>query len=189
MKARLIFAFAAMVLGCSEVSPPTAAPTPSTRPIPPTVGPTTTPLASTPAPTVATASAPGGYERSCAAEFPWARQVSRAFVCLESAASRPDNALLIDVRGYAGGSFENNVVLELWTVDSGQPLLRRALTYTAPDVGMPGYFATTFNIEDPAKPGDRRPQYQPGPARVVAHFDSPRDGSRVAEDVIDFTLR
>jgi hypothetical protein len=84
--------------------------------------------------------------------------------------------------GYAGGSFENNVVVELVRVgaggSSGTVLARKAVTYAAPDVGMPGAWSVELLVEPPLQ----RPA---GPLRVVAYFESPRDGARVAEATLD----
>jgi hypothetical protein len=89
------------------------------------------------------------------------------------------------VRGFAGGSFENNVVVELrllgadGSVGSGM-LARTSLTYTAPDVGMPGGWQTTISLPASGLPSN---------VRVFAYFVSPRDGSRVAEATVDIQLR
>lgn len=127
---------------------------------------------------------PPGYAQSCAREHPWGEQVSQPFVCLESAANRVEQPKFLDVFGYAGGAFENNVVIEVFEVTSantlGNLLAREALVYRAPDVGMPGRVFATLVLPD---------DFPRGPARVVAYFDSPRDGSRVAEGTLSLTLR
>jgi hypothetical protein len=76
----------------------------------------------------------------------------------------------VTVRGYAGGSYENNVVIELLD-GNGNVAFQRPLTYTAPDIGMPGAWDLAVSI--PAT-------LPPGPARITAHFGSPRDGGVVA---------
>jgi hypothetical protein len=159
----------------------TVSPTPSPTPKAPTASPTASPPTSTP---TSSTGAPPGYERSCAAAFPWGRQVTRAFVCFEPSyglTKSPAGAITsVTVNGYAGGSFENNVVVDLVEVlpggASGPPLVRQPLTYTAPDAGMPGPWSITLT---PAPPPPS------GAYRVIAHFESPRDGSRVAEAVLD----
>lgn len=87
---------------------------------------------------------------------------------------------MVHVQGYAGGSFESNVVIDLVEVASGgasgRVLARQAMTYRAPDVGMPGPWDAALDV--PAEAARAR-------LRVVAHFESPRDGSRVAEATLD----
>lgn len=88
------------------------------------------------------------------------------------------------VRGYAGGSFENNVVVEVRTVDASgalaaAPLVLKPMTYVAPDLGMPGFWTVELAI----------PAGAPSNARVMAHFESPKDGARVAEASVDIALR
>jgi len=88
----------------------------------------------------------------------------------------------VDVRGVAGGSFENNVVVELRALDDRTPTVRVALvalTYSAPDAGMPGMWQTTLTVPSSAAAG---------PVRVIAHFNSPRDGSIVAEASVDIVV-
>jgi hypothetical protein len=89
------------------------------------------------------------------------------------------------VRGYAGGSFENNVVVELRLLASDGSvapgmLARTSLTYTAPDVGTPGGWQTTIGLPASGLPST---------VRVFAYFLSPRDGSRAAEATVDIQLR
>jgi hypothetical protein len=122
---------------------------------------------------------PAGYEQSCAAAHPWGQQVSRPFICLDAPASgtRVPNGTPFTLRGYAGGSFENSVVVE-WrvtradgTTAAGAPQ-RMSLTYTAPDLGMPGAWQVNIGMNETGLP-----------ARVAltAYFTSPKDGARVAE--------
>ncbi len=59
--------------------------------------------------------APPGYGQSCASTHPWGVQVNAPFACIDEPKpgfSTPRGSQLA-VRGYAGGSFENNVVVEL----------------------------------------------------------------------------
>jgi hypothetical protein len=131
--------------------------------------------------------APSGYGQSCAAAHPWGVQVRAPFVCIDEPTagySTPRGSPLL-VRGYAGGSFENNVIIELRIVaaDGGLPpgmLARIPLTYAAPDAGMPGAWRTTINLPASGLPST---------VRVLAYIESPRDGSRVAEATVDIRLR
>jgi hypothetical protein len=76
----------------------------------------------------------------------------------------------VTLRGYAGGSFENNVVIELLDADGNVPV-REPLTYVAPEIGMPGAWEARVPV----------PVGIPlGPARISAYFESPRDGGVVA---------
>lgn len=91
----------------------------------------------------------------------------------------------LTVRGYAGGSFENNVVVEVRLVGPGGSLAAGTLvqashTYVAPDAGMPGFWQATFALPAGGQPSD---------ARVIAHFESPKDGARVTEASVDITIR
>jgi len=137
-------------------------------------------------PTVGPDGSPPGYYSSCAAAYPWGRQVTAGFVCIEPPFGIERGAQgelsAVSVQGYAGGSFENNVVLELVEIaangTSGPPLVRQATTYRAPDVGMPG----SWSIRMPIRSGQQPPA---GRLRVVAYFESPRDGARVAETTLD----
>ncbi|TAK73695.1 MAG: hypothetical protein EPO16_12130 [Dehalococcoidia bacterium] len=130
---------------------------------------------------------PAGYATSCAAAFPWGRQVTRPFVCIEepkaAAAFSRGGPLL--VRGYAGGSFENNVVVQVRLKDASgrlpeKPLFQVPLTYVAPDAGMPGFWQVVFTL-----PGD----IQASDGRVTALFFSPKDGAVVAETSVDIVVR
>jgi hypothetical protein len=115
---------------------------------------------------------PSGYAASCAAGYPWGRQVTRAFVCIEAPQSGTTvtRGQSVMIRGYAGGSFENNVVVELHDANGNVPV-KEPLTYTAPDVGMPGFWEIRVLV----------PVGMPlGPARIVVYFASPRDGGIVA---------
>ncbi len=129
---------------------------------------------------------PAGYAASCASTYPWGKQVTKAFVCIEQPAkgASVNRGSTLVVRGYAGGSFENNVVVEVRTVSASgvlaaTPLVLKPMTYIAPDAGMPGFW--TVELAIPAGPASN--------ARVIAHFESPKDGARVAEASVDVALR
>ena len=193
---------AALLVACDRgdtpapVSTPTAAASPAASPsASPVVTTTASPTASatasrtpTPFPTApAGPTPPAGYAASCASAFPWGKQVTKAFVCIDepkAGASASRGGTLV-VRGYAGGSFENNVVVEVRLVDASGRLAAGAiaqtpLTYVAPDAGLPGFWQAIFTL--PASG-------QPSNARVIAHFESPRDGERVAEASVDIVIR
>jgi hypothetical protein len=88
----------------------------------------------------------------------------------------------VEVLGFAGGSVENNVVVEFVRLDRAggiaDEIARAVLIYEAPDAGMPGAWRTAFRVPDP----------EPGTVRLLAYFESPRDGARVAEAVADLVL-
>jgi len=130
---------------------------------------------------------PPGYAASCASTYPWLKQVTKFFVCIDE----PKTGVVVArggplvVRGYAGGSFESNVVVEVRAVDAGgrlapAPLFLKPLTYSAPDIGMPGAWQMVIPIPASATPSN---------ARVIAHFESPKDGERVAEASVDIVIR
>lgn len=143
-----------------------------------TATPTGTPFAtSTPSPTpTSTSGAPAGYSTSCAAGYPWGQTVTGPFVCIQFPNSGITPTGNVQLSGYAGGSFENNVVVALRDQNNAT-LLQQPLTYTAPDVGKPGTWQTTV----PLPPGP--PSGSPG--RIVVYFTSPRDGQVVALDSIE----
>lgn len=96
-----------------------------------------------------------------------------------------DRGSMLAVRGYAGGSFENNVVVEVRLVDAAGRLAagtiaHTPLTYVSTDMGMPGFWQAIFTIPATVQPSD---------ARVIAHFESPKDGARVAEASVDIVIR
>ncbi|MDA0302330.1 MAG: hypothetical protein O2822_07360 [Chloroflexi bacterium] len=149
-------------------TPPTVLPSPSSTPIAPAPG----------------HEVPPGYAQSCASDVPWGGQVSKAFVCLDApdAGVRVARGGTVQVRGVAGGSFESNVVVEVRALVNREPAARLAmspLTYAAPDLGMPGMWEITLTIPATATVG---------PARVSAHFDSPKDGSTVAQAAVDIVI-
>lgn len=195
---------ATLLVACDRDEPsatPTATSSPvatSTAPATATASPAATATATATATPTATATAapfptgpagptpPAGYATSCAASHPWGRQVTTAFVCIEQPVrgASVTRGTALTVRGYAGGSFENNVVVEVRLVNASgvmasTPLVMMPQTYVAPDAGMPGYWQVVLNI----------PAGQPSAARVIAHFESPRDGARVAEATVDINLR
>ncbi len=211
MRATLAFAIAIAVAFCAAgctrevVIIPTVSPSAvATAPRPPsTTGPPSTTATSRPSATASPKAGsatpiaapfdpdaePQGYAQSCAAAFPWGRQVTRGFVCIESpyVLQRTPQGVLtgVLVQGYAGGSFENNVVVDLveLAVDGSvaRTLAREALTYRAPDAGMPGAWSVSLQLSSSGPPPTGR-------LRVVAHFESPRDGARVAEDSMDLPM-
>ncbi|MEI7925182.1 MAG: hypothetical protein WCI61_03175 [Chloroflexota bacterium] len=63
--------------------------------------------------------------------------------------------------------------------EPGVRLANVVSTYSAPDVGMPGAWRVTLSIPASAPVGA---------ARVIAHFDSPRDGSVVAQAMVDIVI-
>lgn len=139
---------------------------------------TGTPIAtSTPTPTsTPTSGAPAGYSTSCAAGYPWGQTVTGPFVCIQFPNSGITPTGSVQLSGYAGGSFENNVVVALRD-ENNATLLQQSLTYTAPDVGKPG----TWQTNVPLPPGP--PSNSPG--RIIVYFTSPRDGQVVALDSIE----
>ncbi|MCC6237229.1 MAG: hypothetical protein IT299_06610 [Dehalococcoidia bacterium] len=207
MRATLVLVLAAALgaLGCTRevavipaASPSAVATSVATAPRPPsttatarppTPSPSASALAGSPTPIVIPLdpdAEPPGYARSCAAEFPWGRQVTRGFVCIEPsyglAKDRSGALTALTIRGYAGGSFENNVVVDLVEIapdgSTGRLVVRAPLTYRSPEIGMPGAWTIEL-VPTPPLPA-------PLPLlRVVAHFESPRDGSRVAEATLD----
>ena len=119
--------------------------------------------------------------------MPWGKQVAVAFVCIDAPkmGSHESHGFPITLLGYAGGSFESNVIVEARALSaSGQPgstvLAKQALTYAAPDVGMPGAWRLALDLPASVQPGSN--------VRVIAYFESPRDGSRVAQTSVDIFL-
>jgi len=177
---------AATATGSVAPSPPlpTATPSPAAPSPTPTLpttlpSPSSTPIAPAPGHEV-----PRGYAQSCASDVPWGVQVSKPFVCLDApeAGVRVARGGTVQVRGVAGGSFESNVVIEVRALVDREPGVRLAmqpLTYAAPDLGMPGMWDITLTIPATAAAGN---------ARVIAHFDSPKDGSTVAQATVDIVI-
>lgn len=191
-----IAVMALIAAACTNPSPKPATPTP-TRTVEATPTSTAT-LARTPSPTASptpTATSmpdgppsattpPAGYAQSCAKDVPWGKQVTKPMLCLDGPAvgTRVPRGGRLTVRGYAGGSFESNVVIEVAPLVDRTPravLVKTALTYSAPDMGMPGGFQLTLTIPANAPAG---------PARVTAHFDSPKDGSVVMSASVDIVI-
>ncbi|MEZ4554340.1 MAG: Gmad2 immunoglobulin-like domain-containing protein [Dehalococcoidia bacterium] len=155
----------------TQTATPVASPTlTATSPATPTATSTAT-ATSTPA-----SGAPAGYDTSCAAGYPWGQTVGGPFVCIQFPNSGITPSGSVPLSGYAGGSFENNVVVALRD-ENNATLLQQPLTYTAPDVGKPGAWQTSV----PLPPGP--PSGSPG--RIVVYFTSPRDGQVVALDSIE----
>ena len=173
---------------------PASAPIAAVTPVITATGTATPPASPTPtAPASDTATPPvgptppAGYAESCAAGYQWARQVTTAFVCISEPASgmRVLPGAPLTVNGYAGGSFENNVVIEVHRVlASGgaapESLVLTPLTYIAADIGTPGFWRTALTLPT---------GLAPGPLRVIARFNSPRDGALVAQATVDITLQ
>lgn len=130
---------------------------------------------------------PAGYEQSCAASHPWGNQVSAPFVCIDAPPHGTSVAggTPISLRGYAGGSFENNVVVE-WVVTRadgsrpGGPPTRIPQTYAAPDLGMPGAWQLNVAVNETGLPVK---------VRFTAFFESPKDGARMAQASVEVELR
>lgn len=177
----LLVLLAGIISACDEDDPeiiltvsPTRAATGSASSTPAATTTATPRATNTPAAT-STPAAPAGYATSCAAGYPWAQTVSGPFVCIES----PGGSTLgstIALSGYAGGSFENSVVIEIRD-ENDVPIAQQPLTYTAPEIGTPGSWQVTL----PMPPG------QPSGAagRIVAFFGSPRGGGILALDSIE----
>ncbi len=145
---------AALLVACDQGNTPAPTATPTASPAAsasPVVTATSSPTASatptgTPTPLpLAGPTPPPGYAASCASTYPWGKQVTKLFVCIDE----PKVGVVVGrggtlvVRGHAGGSFENNVVVEVRAVDAGgrlaaTPLFLKPLTYSALDLGMPG---------------------------------------------------
>jgi hypothetical protein len=102
--------------------------------------------------------------------------VSGPFVCIQSPNSGITLGNTVQVTGYAGGSFENNVVIAIRD-ENNVTLAQQAVAYLAPGAGMPG----TWQFTSPVPPG--QPANAPG--RIVAYFESPRDGGVVVLDSIE----
>ncbi|MGE0133859.1 MAG: Gmad2 immunoglobulin-like domain-containing protein [Dehalococcoidia bacterium] len=155
----------------TQTATPVASPTlTATSPATPTATSTAT-ATSTPA-----SGAPAGYDTSCAAGYPWGQTVGGPFVCIQFPNSGITPSGSVPLSGYAGGSFENNVVVALRD-ESNATLLQQSLTYTAPDVGRPGTWQTTVPLPSGPASGS--------PGRIIVYFTSPRDGQVVALDSIE----
>ena len=102
--------------------------------------------------------------------------VTGPFVCIQTPISGVTVGTSLALTGYAGGSFENNIVIALRD-ENNLTLVSQSLTYTSPDVGKPGTWAVTIAVP-PGQPSN-------SPGRVVAYFASPRDGLVVGFDSIE----
>jgi len=102
--------------------------------------------------------------------------VTGPFICIQFPNSGITPTTTVPLSGYAGGSFENNVVVALRDQNNAT-LLQQAVTYTAPDAGMPGGWQANI-VLPPGQPSG-------SPGRIVAYFTSPRDGQVVALDSIE----
>ncbi len=182
----LLFVLAVFVIACDDdeetLLTPTVTPH-ATASITPTSTSTSTATSTATISPTATATntptappAPAGYSSSCAAGYPWGQIVTGPFVCIQVPISGITLGSSVQLSGYAGGSFENNVVIALRD-ENNATLVQQALTYTSPDAGMPGSWQLTLAV----------PSGQPSnsPGRIIAYFTSPRDGQVVALDSIE----
>jgi hypothetical protein len=161
--------------GPSSTAAPLSSPSPTaTASVSPTSSPTPPPT-STPSPT-STPTGPAGYSTSCAAGYPWNLVVAGPFVCIQSPISGITIGTSQALSGYAGGSFENNLVIAVRD-ENNATLLSVPLTYTSPDAGKPGTWSVTLAVP-PGQPSN-------SPGRVVVYFTSPRDGQVVSFDSIE----
>lgn len=165
---------------------PTSIATPARMPSPAaTSTASATPVATrTPSGPPSATTPPADYAQSCARDVPWGKQVTKPMLCLDAPAvgARVAHGGRLAVQGYAGGSFENNVVIEVRPLADRTPgavLVMSPVTYSAPDMGMPGGFQLTLTIPASAPAG---------PARITAHFDSPKDGSVVISESVDIVI-
>lgn len=182
--ALLAILFAAFATACDETEPEVVVTV--TPAVSGTVAATSTSTAaatSTPSSTATAAAtgtsapgAPAGYSTSCAAGYPWGETVDGPFICIEAPPSGTTLGSSVELSGFAGGSFENNVVIEIRD-ENNVPLAQQALTYESPNIGTPGAWEVTL----PVPPG----QLADAPGRIVAFFESPRDGGVVALDSIE----
>lgn len=129
--------------------------------------------------------APSGYAQSCAAAKPWGQQVSAPFVCLDAPKAGTAVPGNVTISGYAGGAFENGIVVTFYTESGGTRVpttgeSKFPATYTAPDVGMPGKFSINLSIGG-AQHG--------AVLHLGAAIESPKDGSKVAETKVDVTIQ
>lgn len=137
----------------------------------------------TPAPDFA--AKPAGYDQSCAASKPWGQPVSTPFICVDTPAvtSSQANGTPITLRGYAGGSFENSVVVE-WVVTRADGATsapsKVPQTYRAPEVGAPGAWQLNVGMNESGLPVK---------VRFTAYITSAKDGARVAEASVEVELR
>jgi hypothetical protein len=127
---------------------------------------------------------PSGYAQSCAASKPWGQQVTAPFVCLDSPKAGSTVNSNLTISGYAGGAFENSVVLSFYTdtangrvPGSGESIV--PLVYTAPDIGMPGKISVNISMGGATA----------GTLHLTVSIKSPKDGSNVAQSTVDVKLQ
>lgn len=131
--------------------------------------------------------APSAYAQSCASAFPWAQPVTKPFVCLQSPKASDPVAPTFTLRGYAGGAFENTLVVTVvaemanGTRVPPQDAIRVPVTYTAPDVGMPGVWQLSVNLGG-------LPEGE-GKLHIEVFAESPKDGARIASATLDARLQ
>lgn len=131
--------------------------------------------------------APSGYAQSCASAFPWGQRVPRPFVCVQAPRAGDPVAPGFVMRGYAGGAFENTlvatIVAEMANGTRVPPTnaIRVPITYTAPDVGMPGVWQLSVNLGG-------LPEGE-GKLHVEVFAESPQDGTRIVEAKFDARLQ
>lgn len=131
--------------------------------------------------------APSGYAQSCASAFPWGQPVAKPFVCLQSPKASDSVTPTFTLRGYAGGAFENTLVVTVVADMAGgtrvppQDAIRVPVTYTAPDAGMPGVWQLGVNLGG-LPDGE-------GKLHIEVFAESPKDGSRLAWATLDARLQ
>ena len=153
-------------------------------PVQPTTAPTATPGPADDGHDAKTA--PRGYAESCAASHAWGTQVTKPFICIEQPKAGATVRPSFTLRGYAGGAFENTLVLSVvaeQTNGTRVPAtgdIRVPVTYTAPDVGMPGVWEFNVSLGGIAPGG--------GTIHVEVFAESPKDGSRTMETTLELKL-
>lgn len=130
--------------------------------------------------------APTGYAQSCAAANPWGQQVSKPFICIEQPAGGATVRPSFTLRGYAAGAFENTLVLSVVAQQANGARvpatgdIRVPVTYTAPDIGMPGVWEFNVSLGGIAPGG--------GTVHVEVFAESPKDGSRMMATTLELKL-
>ena len=131
--------------------------------------------------------APSGYAQSCASGIPWGQQVTRPFICIQSPKAGDSVPAGFTLRGYAGGAFEHTLVATVvaemanGTRVPPQGAIRVPVTYTAPDIGMPGVWQLNVNLGG-LPDGE-------GKLHIEVFAESPKDGARIAEATLDARLQ
>ena len=178
---------------------PSATATPTSAP-----SPTTTPSAtSTPAPTATPTGAvdvtkpPPGYEAGCAsAILPWSEAIAlrqpsgaiftgKTFVCFDAPKPGDTVGARITARAWAAQPFEANLVYELLDANGKQVIVQPSTV----GIRAPGYEELFFWWGSSEVVLDVPASLPDGPATIRAYFDSPRDGSVVAEASVSVTIR